>query len=178
MTQIIDCGWNRINEEIKKAGNSSVKVGFPIDGTPKGSSDMQTIIRVAAYQEFGTKQIVTAKQASFLRWKSGGTFTPNIGSTISIPPRPFISKTIDNKQNELNIMKENLWNKILNGTLTIEKGLKLMGEWLLNETKKTIQNMKEPKLHPFTIKMKRNSTKLLINFAQMINSLQIKIEIK
>jgi hypothetical protein len=177
-TQIIDHGWNRIQEEVKKAGNSFVKVGFPMDGTSKGENDMQTIIRVAAYQEFGTKQIVTAKQAGFLAWKSDGSFAPQIGSTITNPARPFISKTIDENKEAVDKLKENSWDAILEGKTTIEKALKTIGEWLINKTKKTIQEMKAPALHPFTIKMKRNSAKLLINTAQMINSIQTKVTVK
>lgn len=170
--------WNALMTQLKNK-NSYVKVGFPQSGTPVSTGltqyfNMSDIATIAAFQEFGTRQIVTGKQSVYLSFQ-GFNIKPR--RVITIPPRPFIQKGIDDNLANLDILKGRLYDKMLQRQITFQKALELMGQYLVDKIKATIQNITTPPLHPFTIQQK-GSSKPLINTGQMVNSLQYAVVIQ
>lgn len=156
--RVIDRGWKRIKEELRKADNSFTKVGFPLGAevgkkrrNPKKKvqfagkeryRSISQVAEIAAYQEFGTE---------------------------FIPARPFMSTSFDESQVELTELKKKLYDKILEGRLTTERALVILGEFMSNKTKRKIKDITSPPNRPSTIKRKGSSNPL-IDTAQMINS--------
>lgn len=175
--QIIDLGWNRIIEELRKADNSFTKVGFP-EGKPVGSAikkkktklegyaNMSEVATVGVFNEFGTEQKVTKKQSGFLH-HIGLHKQP--GDTIKVKPRPFMSTSFDENLQGLDNLKNKLYDKIIKGQSTTHRALKVIGEWMTTKIKKKIRDLKDPPNTPFTIANKKSSNPL-IDTGQMINS--------
>lgn len=78
-----------------------------------------------------------------------------------IPERSFLRKTFDTKQNELRSVQRSALEKIVAGKLTVEGGLKLIGEWFASEVKKTITETVSPPNAPSTIAAKGSSHPLI-----------------
>lgn len=166
MAEVIerDLGWGRIVQELLLAQGSYTKVGFPVDAAPgaprkkvikgrKIASDMSEIAQIAAFNEWGTG--VTSG-------RSGGTI-------MYIPPRPFMSTSIDENRVQLNELIDKLYFQIIAGNMTTRRALQIIGEWMTTKTKKKIRDIKDPPNAPETIRRKRSSNPL-IDTAQMINS--------
>jgi hypothetical protein len=176
--KINDKGWNRIKAELALCKKSYTKVGLPSDGkvgavsSPKSDLhkyyDMSEVATVAAFQEFGTSQVVTPKQAAFLNFKG---FNVKVGTIIKTPKREFVSTSFDENLESLKIMVDNLYNQILEGRIGTIMALKILGEFGVAKMKLKIQQITTPPLHPFTIKNKKSS-KPLIDTGQTINSIQ------
>lgn len=173
--KIVDLGWNRIIEELRKADNSFTKVGFP-EGKPIGSArkktklegyaNMSEVATVGVFNEFGTEQTVTSKQSKFLHYIG---LHKQPGSKLKVKPRPFMSTSFDENLQGLNNLKNKLYDKIIKGQFTTKHALKVIGEWMTTKIKKKIRDIKDPPNTPFTIANKKSSNPL-IDTAQMINS--------
>lgn len=156
---IRDLGWNRIKEEIRKANNSFVKVGFP-DGEGPGKSgsggsnhepyaDMTEVQQVAAVHEFGA---------------------PN----RNIPERAFMRPAYDEGRQELNAFIDAQYDAILKGSVSTEDSLRRIG--LKHEAQVRAKITKGPfaALKQATIRRKK-STRPLIDTAQMRNAVTSRI---
>jgi len=159
-----DFGWTKISRELKLMDGSYTKVGFPENAEVKKPSkkikgekvatDMSEIAIVAAFNEFGT---------------SGTKSSRSGGSSVKIPPRPFMSTSFDESMDGLNRLKQKLYIKIINGEITLKVALSIIGEYMVAKTKKKIRDIKSPPNAPSTIKKKKSSNPL-IDSGQMINS--------
>lgn len=168
--------WLNIQAQLKKLDAAYVKVGYPSGGTPAAGGTgayfgISGVATIAAFQEFGTKQIATPKQARFL---SSSGFPVKVGQLLSVPARSFMRTSFDENLKSIELLKAKYYEDIVNGVMTAEQALRLLGEFLLGKTKQKVQSINSPALHPFTLS-KKNSTKPLITTGQMINSLQIEV---
>lgn len=143
-------------QNLKRIRGSYVKVGFPEGGqiaspTRKGSgheevADIAGMALIAGVQEYGS---------------------PKQG----IPARPFMRPAVDENIDRLNELKVRLFGKLIDGYVTGEQALGLLGEFLVSKVRKKITTITTPPLAPATIARKRSS-KPLIDSGQMRASVQ------
>lgn len=145
----IDLGWLGILDELKKAQESYVKVGFQQGSETKTQrKGMRTQVpglsmpQIAAQNEFGTKYI---------------------------PARPFMSTAVDLNLNMINNYISKQYELILAGKTTTNKALGLIGQMMTGLIQKRIRQIVLPPNSPRTIAIK-GSSKPLIDFGQMIQS--------
>jgi hypothetical protein len=124
-------------EELKKLsarakkGTALVEVGVISDETYE---DGLTVVEVAVWNEFGTKHI---------------------------PERPFIRSTVKQQKAPLKAFSGKLLQKILDGKLTREKALGLLGQKVSGEIKETITSLRTPPNAPSTVEAKKSSNPLI-----------------
>lgn len=135
-TKVIDKGWNRIKREVSRYKNSYVGVGF------FGGGGL-TIVKIAFWNEFGTKRI---------------------------PKRPFMRQTYAKYIVPVSkiIMKE--YDYVLRGKSTARNSLNRVGEWYVGKMKYTITNGNFIANKPATIRRKKSS-RPLIDTGEMRNSI-------
>lgn len=151
--EIIDHGWIDIKSELRKAKNSYTKVGLPERKDPLPADDgsmpitqMSELVKVGAIQEFGA---------------------PN----RNIPERSFMRAGFDKSRKLLMDTSTKLYDKILNGTMTTEIAIKILGLFHIDQIKAFINLLKHPANAPSTIRQKGSSNPL-VNTGQMRNSIQ------
>lgn len=153
-TIVRDLPLRRILEELDLADRSYTKVGFPVEGNIKGGkkgvkkdqpNTISEVAQIAFYLEFGTRFIEG--------W-------------------PFITTSFEENLNKINSMVVKLYNKIIDGNMTAERALGLVGEFLTSKTKAKIIEIDTPPNKPATIKRKKGADNPLIDTAQMLNSVQ------
>jgi HK97 gp10 family phage protein len=156
-----DLPLHRILRELDKTNNSYVKVGFPENtevasgrrkaGTKlEGYSNASELISVVVFQEFGTKHI---------------------------PARPFVSTSFDENKEKINSTKKKLYERIIQGNMTTENALRIIGIMHVNQMKRKIRDISSPPNAPSTIK-KKGSSNPLIDKGQMINSVTHEVVIR
>ena len=145
----IDLGWLGILNELKKAQDSYVKVGFQqgsVTKTQRKGKRTQvanlSMPQIAAQNEFGTKYI---------------------------PARPFMRTAVDLNLNMINNYIERQYKLILDGKTTTDKALGLIGQMMTGLIQKRIRQIVLPPNSARTIAIK-GSSKPLIDFGQMIQS--------
>jgi hypothetical protein len=144
---------------LKKIRGSFVKVGFPEGGTlapatRKGSahdevSDMGQMAMIAGVHEYGSEK-------------------------HNIPERSFMRTAVDENVDKLNELKRRLFGKLLDGAVSGEQALGLLGEFLVGRIRRKITEITSPPLAPATVARKRSS-KPLIDSGQMRASVQYKV---
>lgn len=148
-----DKGWNRLKTEIKKAGKSYTKVGYPEEAkksqkkykkVSKGQKKQMTTLKVAMIQEFGAP----AK---------------------NIPSRSFVRSYFDTYNWDVYEKSKKLYSKVLIGKIGTSRALGLLGEYVKSGIQKQIDNIFYPPLKPATIKAK-GSSKPLISTNQLRGS--------
>jgi len=152
-----DLGWNEIQEQLEYAAKSYVLVGF---------------------QE-GSKTKVQIKGD---RTKEGGLSMPEIAAsnefgTKTIPARPFMSTAFDDNRLKIYNFIQSEYDKVLLGKQTTEKALGRIGISMVGLVQKKIRQIIYPPNAPSTIKAK-GSSKPLIDFGQMIQSVREKVVLK
>ena len=102
----------------------------------------------------------------------------NVGApSKKIPARPFTAPAFDKNINKTN----NLLDKTINSFLdkrdfqSFKKNLNLLGKTMQQDIQQEIRDLKEPALHPLTIKRK-GSSKLLIDTGEMLNATDYQVE--
>lgn len=153
----IDLGWKEIEKQLEYAAKSYVLVGF---------------------QE-GSK---TKTQVKGDRKKEGGLSMPEIAAenefgTKKIPARPFMSTSFDENKSKIHSFIRKEYSKILEGKQTTQKALGLMGIAMIGLIQKKIRQIVYPPNSPYTIS-KKGSSKPLIDFGQMIQSVREKVVLK
>jgi hypothetical protein len=148
----IDIEWARLLNIFMRMKKSRTKVGFPF-GERIGQSNnngsghdeyhnMSEVAKIAAFQEFGTRYI---------------------------PQRPFMRTSYNENIDELKILRDNIYDKIVDGSMTLRQGLAIMGEFMEGKIKQKITDINKPSLKKRTIKAKKSSNPL-IDTGQMRNS--------
>lgn len=134
----VDRGYRRIRKLVDEYGakNSYVKVGFLDSG--KGAEDRGelTNAQIAARLEYGSED---GRQ----------------------PPRPAVAPTFDQERGELTAMATKLVGGILDGKLTVERALGIMGAKFAAEIKKKITTGPQipPPNAPSTARRKQKLTR-------------------
>jgi hypothetical protein len=142
--------------ELEKLSNSYVLIGFQ-----EGSQ---------------TKSQVKGK-----RRKEAGKSMPQIAAENefgagNIPARPFMSTSFDENRDRINQAISGEYDKIIQDTSTIRKSLNLIGIFVTSLIQQKIRAIHTPPNSPRTIAIKKSS-KPLIDFGQMIQSVRHKVVI-
>lgn len=142
----IDKGWKQIMRDFGVLDNANTKVGLQ-QGTirkgsgKEGSSDM---VKIAAIQEFGAPK-------------------------ANIPSRPAFRQAFDMNQGKIARFSRAIVGAVLDQKITPRTGLGLIGEHMVNLTKKRITDLDSPPNKIATIK-KKGSSNPLIDTGQIRNS--------
>ncbi len=152
-----DLGFAEIQKQIALLNGSHVKVGFQegtvtttqVKGKRKQTAGL-SIPQIAAENEFGTK---------------------------IIPARPFMSTSFDENKTLINRAIQGEYNKIIAGKRTTETSLGLIGQLTTKLIVQKIRAIISPPNSPRTISIKKSS-KPLIDFGQMVQSVRYKVVIK
>lgn len=142
-----DTGWKKLFETIKEIADARVKVGvFAETGETHGDSRLN-VAEIAAILEFGTID-------------------------GHIPARSAFKSTFDEKREELAAMGKKLIGQIIDGKMTTERALNIMGAKLANEIKLKITTGPgiPPPNAPSTIK-KKGSSRPWVDTGRLIQSL-------
>lgn len=136
-----DTGWKALQDRMKKLAKAGpfVKIGILSDGSHQGSDI--GLVEIGAIHEFGS---------------------PSAG----IPERSFIRSTFDREHDQLEKLTEKLATKVMNGEMSAEQALGLLGAWGAGQVQRTIVERlttgPEPQeLKPATIARKGSSTPLV-----------------
>jgi len=132
---------------------------------------------IVGFQE-GT---VTKSQVKGNRRKQAGKSMPQIAAenefgTSVIPARPFMRTSFDENQERINKVIRTEYDKIIDGDSTIRKSLNLIGLYMTDLIQTKIRAIRYPPNSPATIAAKKSS-KPLIDFGQMIQSVRHKVVI-
>ena len=141
-----DLGYTKILKETKYLDDKAAAVGF-LQGADY--QDGTPIAHIAAIQEFGS----TKK---------------------NIPERPFFRNWLSKGKRAINAIVETLIGQILDGNLTVDKGLKTLGIYGVGELKKSIIDLRNPANAPATI-ARKGSSNPLIDTGTMLNNVDSEI---
>ncbi len=152
-----DLGFEEIQKQLALLDGSHVKVGFQegtvtkmqVKGQRKKPAGL-SLAQIAAENEFGT----------------------NI-----IPARPFMATSFDENKALINKAIHGEYNKIVEGKSTTERSLGLIGQLMTKLIVQKIRAIVSPPNSPRTIAIKKSS-KPLIDFGQMVQSVRYKVELK
>ncbi len=114
--------------------------------------------------EHGAKTEATV--ADVAQWNHFGTST--------VPARPFLTIALERHGAELKKLQARIAQGIVEGKLTIDQGLGLLGEVAVGFVKQTIADGVPPPNAPSTIAQKGSDTPL-INFGQLRGSISFEI---
>jgi hypothetical protein len=139
----IDRGWKRIRAQLLKAGGAFTKVGVQEGERRDDGTDLVT---VAAVNEFGAPK-------------------------KKIPERSFIRSTTDEQRQKVERMKRRILEGIADGTMTIKRGLGLLGEFMESKIKDKIVRLDTPPNAPSTI-ARKGSSNPLVDKGQLLQSIR------
>ena len=153
----IDLGWEEIERQLRIFEGASVLVGF---------------------QE-GSKTKVQTKRD---RQKEGGKSMPQIAAenefgTNKIPARPFMRTSFDENIANINKLITIQYKKVQDGKEDANQALTKIGVIMVGLIQQKIRSIVSPPNSPRTIAIKRSS-KPLIDFGQMIQSVREKVVLK
>lgn len=141
-----DLGYRRFVLDMEELRGRSVRVGIWDESTGEGGT---SVLDYAIYNEFGTSRI---------------------------PARPFMATTYDNFNAKTVKFVDFLSGKIIDGKITPDHALKVLGEEYQKNIQKTIRDAKswaEPNADS-TIAIKGSSSPL-IDTGRMINSVKYEV---
>lgn len=170
-----DNGWKHYINQFLGKKQQYVDVGIPqsiglTKYTKEGKLSAIGLAHLALIQEYGRVITVTPRMRSYLKFKG-----LNVGTSVVIPPRPFMAQSFENNQVELESITEQLENEILTKKKTMDLALNQIGLIHVDQIKNTIRNGDFEENHPFTIEQKKSS-KPLIDTGQMINSVTYEVK--
>lgn len=124
---------------------------------------------------------VTKSQVKGKRRKEANKSMPQIAAenefgTKNTPARPFMSTSFDENRDMINQAILGEYDKIIEGTSTIRKSLNALGLFGVDLVQAKIRAIHQPPNSPRTIAAKKSS-KPLIDFGQMIQSVRHKVVI-
>lgn len=114
----------------------------------------------------GNKEIEGLLVSQYMFWNEFGT--------KYIPERPFMRNWFDSNLNQIKNFIKNLYTKVLDGKITANRALNLLGQYAQDGIRKSILNTTTPPNAPSTIKRKKSSHPL-IDTGQALNSIHYKI---
>ena len=153
----IDLGYNAIMKEIEELSRASLLVGIQEQAKTKSQTKRGrtqkaglSVAEYAAKNEFGTNEI---------------------------PQRSFMRTAFDENINTIENAAAIQYGKIIDGDVPLAQGLGLVGQVIVGLVQKKIRAIVFPPNSPATIAMK-GSSKPLIDFGQMINSVTYVVRMK
>lgn len=97
--------------------------------------------------------------------------------TSRIPARPFMSTSFDENRARINKAVQGEYGKIVDGTSSVRRSLSLIGLFMADLVQKKIRDIHYPPNSPKTI-ARKGSSKPLIDFGQMVQSVRHKVVIR
>lgn len=94
--------------------------------------------------------------------------------TATLPERSFMRSTIQAKKKEIIALQKKLLKQIVNGTMKVEDGLGLLGEFMSDAISQKIVSISSPPNTPETIEAKGSSNPL-IDTSQLKNSITYEV---
>lgn len=126
--------WPKVKAELQVLDGAIVKVGITkVHGGKRGQNSKATLAEYATYNELGTS---------------------------TIPARPFISTTADEKRTAWGNLQDKLIEQILDRKIKAMKALESVGKQAVLDIKSKIQSITSPPNAPSTIKQKGSSKPL------------------
>ena len=116
-----------LKDKLAKLTSAELEVGW-FEGTQY--NDGTPVAGVAAVQEFGS-------------------------ASRAIPPRPFFRPTIAEQQGEWAKKTETILTRYIEGSLTPEQSLNVIGAMVVGDVQDKISTINSPKLSPVTIALRR-----------------------
>lgn len=149
-----DRGRRDLMRRLRKTGKSFVKVGiFGNDASEPHAGSNKSNVEIAGFHEFGTN---------------------------TIPQRSYLRATVDAEETRIKNLQRKIARGIIKRRITEEKGLALIGEFLVGKMQKRIQGGIPPKLKPATIRRKtvqgKKGTTPVIDTGQVVQSITWAIE--
>lgn len=170
--EVIDMGWEHYIKELDDKLDY-VDVGI-VSSKEEYVQGNFTMAQLATVQEFGTEITVTDKMRMYLR--ANGMPIKNDTKTITIPSRPFMRQTFDERESELAELADSLEKRILTNKSTKHDALKRLGQTHRQQIQSHMKESDnfEPN-HPFTLKQKKPKTKPLINTGRMRQAIDFEV---
>lgn len=131
---------------LESSGKHGEKKGKKGQVKTKGSGP--SVVEVATFQEFGTK---------------------------TIPERAFLRLAMDENRGKLNVQIDKLFSSIVEGKMTVEQALKVLGLSMKKEIQSKIRRGPWTPNAPSTVRAKGSSSPL-IDSAQMLNSINFEVK--
>lgn len=128
---------------------------------------------LAGIHEYGCKIKVTDKMRAYLH--SQGLHLKADTEYITIPERAFLRNGFDTSKDSVMKNAEQVLPSVLDGSLSTDEFLKMIGIILSSDIKDYAQQLDSPPLHPFTVKQKE-STNPLVDTGDMIESITYEVE--
>jgi len=116
----VDKGWGRIKKDLRELDYSHTKVGIQ-QSSNLGDRSLGEMATIGAVHEFGAPK-------------------------RSIPTRSYMRTTFDEQQREIRKLTEQLKSKVMQGKISTERGLAILGEFMATKIKQKITDLKFPPL--------------------------------
>lgn len=142
----IDKGWKKALSAIADLKKVGVKTGLQSDAGV--NNDNVSIVEYAAFNEFGT---------------------------ATIPARPFIASTADDKRVSWSAVMDKMVGEAVLGKVSVKYALEIVGQKMESDIKTKITTLREPKNADSTIALKGSSNPL-IDTGTMRNSVRYLVE--
>ena len=172
-------GIEALKKRVKTPG--TVDAGI-IDAGQHPSGDI-TVAGIGFVHEFGasfthpggTPYVIGANgQARFVKKGTKGIAGVTKPHNITIPERSFMRSTIQAKKKDIISLQKKLLKQIVNGTMKVETGLGLVGEFMADAIKQKIVSLRTPANSAATIR-KKGSSNPLIDTGQLKNSITYEV---
>jgi len=148
------------------------------DRTIKNMEEFENSYVLVGFQEGS----VTKSQVKGKRRKEAGKSMPQIAAenefgTKTTPARPFMRTSFDENRDLLVRVIDGEYDKVVDGTSTVKKSLNAIGLLGVDLIQQKIRSIYQPPNSPRTIARKKSS-KPLIDFGQMVQSVRHKVVIE
>lgn len=90
-----------------------------------------------------------------------GTTRAGRGNSTIIPARSFIRSTVDANRAKYNALAAQVWNKIVAGEVSMQRGLAIVGQQIETDIRLKIITLREPPNAPLTIARKGSDNPLV-----------------
>lgn len=128
---------------------------------------------LASIHEYGCVIQVTDKMRAYLH--KTGLHLKKTTTQIVIPERAFLRNGFDEGKQEVLDAIEHLIGDVVNGTLTADQFLELVGLQLKGKIQDYARDLNSPPNHPYTVANKGSSNPL-VNTGDMIGSITYRVE--
>lgn len=148
----IDFDMDSLTKELNILSTSVIEVG--ILDTETGKIQM-----IATVNEFGIKIKITDKMRAFLA--SQGFTLSRETKVITIPERSYIRRTVAEKEKKITNFIRKQFDLVFDGSMTADAALNSIGEFCVEETRKTMVEVDRPDNHWFTLSRKKGDNPLI-----------------
>lgn len=128
---------------------------------------------LAGIHEYGCRIPVTPKMRAYLH--TIGIHLKKDTKVIIIPERSFLRAGFDAKKKNVARKSDKILPNVIEGTMTTDEYLKMIGVSLSTQIKKYARDLKDPPNSAATVKQKRSSNPL-VDTGDMINGITYKVE--